>query len=274
MKLSRALSILNHMRHAFSIGLMPTLRAVLASPGLLLRPQELSRVYMAELWAIMGDGPDDTKAKLITPHAYGVVLDLGAGHGNILPYLDKTRVTRYIALEPNTFMHASIRAEAHKIGFNESNGSLVILGCGAEDTNTILQYLKEISGHAGNPVQIDTVVSIRTLCTVPNAPKAMENLICDAVKPGGQFLMYEHVRNKRQDVAWWQHFWTPLWSVVFDGCKLDRDTDVWVKDLQKQVAIDGTMKRASVWRDIEMWGVEGDEEDSMLWHSVGRFVKA
>lgn len=87
--------------------------------------------------------------------------------------------------------------------------------------------------------------------------------------------MYEHVRNKRSDVAWWQRFWTPLWSIVFDGCKLDQDTDVWMKDLQVHLESkgDGAMKGVSVWRELEMWGVEGDEEDSMLWYSVGRFVK-
>lgn len=172
-------------------------------------------------------------------------------------------------------MHPSIRAEADKAGFHEADGSLVILGCGAEDTNKILEALCEISPQADAPIQlVDTVIAIRTLCTVPNAPKAMESIIRDAVKPGGQFLMYEHVLNKRKDVAWWQRFWTPLWSVVFDGCRLDRDTDVWSRDLKMQAEVNGTTTRVSAWRDFDMWHVEENEEDSLLWHTVGRFVKA
>ena len=201
-----------------------------------------------------------------------------------MPYLDKACVTRYIALEPNALMHASIRAEADRTGFHEADGSLVILGCGAEDTSVILQALSEISTSSqtvGAPdlQLVDTVIAIRTLCTVPDAPKAMAALIREAVKPGGLFLMYEHVLNHQADVAWWQRFWTPLWSVVFDGCRLDRDTDVWARELKMHAETDGddhnvAPKGLSAWREFEMWDVEENEEDSMLWHTVGRFVKA
>lgn len=83
MKLSVALSILTDLRFAIQVAIFPTLRAILHSPSLLLRPHALSRAFMANLWVAFGPGTDQdgrpTKQRLITPNAYGVVLDLGAG---------------------------------------------------------------------------------------------------------------------------------------------------------------------------------------------------
>ena len=83
MKLSAALSILSDLKFAIQIAVLPTLRAILHSPSLLFRPHALSRTFMANLWVSFGPGSDEngrpTKQRLITPNAYGVVLDIGAG---------------------------------------------------------------------------------------------------------------------------------------------------------------------------------------------------
>ena len=83
MKLSNALSLLTDIRLAITIAILPTLRDVFRNPTLLFRPQALSRVFMAHLWVIVGDGADlrsrDVKNHLIRPNAYGSVLDIGAG---------------------------------------------------------------------------------------------------------------------------------------------------------------------------------------------------
>ena len=83
MKLSKALSLLTDIRLAISVAILPTIRDVFRSPTLLIRPQALSRVFMAHLWLVFGDGSDlksrDVKSHLITPNAYGSVLDIGAG---------------------------------------------------------------------------------------------------------------------------------------------------------------------------------------------------
>jgi hypothetical protein len=83
MKLSNALSLLTDLRFAITIALLPTLRDVFHNPSLLVRPQALSRVFMAHLWVVYGDGADhrsrDVKHHLINPNAYGSVLDIGAG---------------------------------------------------------------------------------------------------------------------------------------------------------------------------------------------------
>ena len=83
MKLSNALSVLNDLRLATSIAILPTLRDVFHDPTLLFKPQALSRVFMAHLWVVVGEGSDtgsrDVKYQLINPNAYGSVLDVGAG---------------------------------------------------------------------------------------------------------------------------------------------------------------------------------------------------
>ncbi|KAJ3488074.1 hypothetical protein NLJ89_g11653 [Agrocybe chaxingu] len=126
MKLANAFSLLTDLRIAVQVAIVPTLTSILRNPTLLFRPYELSRVFMANVWAVFGDGVDtggkEVKEGLITPNAYGVVLDIGAGHGHTVRYLDRARVGHYVALEPNELMHQHIRAQANAAGYHESDG--------------------------------------------------------------------------------------------------------------------------------------------------------
>ncbi|KAG8833709.1 hypothetical protein FRC17_010172, partial [Serendipita sp. 399] len=96
---------------------IPTLLAAFKKPSLFLHPRTLRDVYFQNVWAFMGDSVDEageiTKRDLL-PRASGVVLELGAGHGHNCKYLDKRKVTKYIALEPNPYMHERIVENATK----------------------------------------------------------------------------------------------------------------------------------------------------------------
>ncbi|CCM00218.1 uncharacterized protein FIBRA_02246 [Fibroporia radiculosa] len=212
---------------------------------------------MSHLWIPFGDGIDENarpvKENLITPNARGVVLDIGAGHGHTVNYLSLDTVTKYIALEPNQLMHAEIRARANAAGFTEESDTFQILPYGAEDVASIVSSL-------GRPDAVDTFISVLTLCSIPNPEDTLAALVELVLKPGGQLLFYEHVLSPRDDVAWWQRFWTPLWSSVFDGCCLDRPTHIYVK-------------RLDLWSSGEVWVGEGESEENMLWHQLGKFVK-
>jgi hypothetical protein len=93
MRLSAAFAIVPQLYLAIKAGLWPTILAISHSPSLLLQPHELSHIFMFHVWRFFSDGVDGntraTKQKLITPHAYGVVLDIGAGESrpliNIVP---------------------------------------------------------------------------------------------------------------------------------------------------------------------------------------------
>ena len=43
------------------------------------------------------------------------------------------------------------------------------------------------------------------------------------LRPGGQFLFYEHVISRRKRVARLQTIANPLWKFATTGCNLDRD---------------------------------------------------
>ncbi|KDR71540.1 hypothetical protein GALMADRAFT_159374 [Galerina marginata CBS 339.88] len=283
MKLSAIFKMALHVLEIARMGLPSTLKAVFYNPRLLFQPAALSRIFLGHVWLVMGEPMDmnssGVKDSLITPNAVGVVLDIGAGHGHTVKYLNRAVVTKYIALEPNVGMHTHIRTHANAAGFHESDATLIILSHGAEDTQSILSSLHKslpkdaYTSHGGKLIQpVDTVVSVRTLCTVPSPQKTIANLVRDILKPGGKFLIYEHVLSELKDVAWWQRFWTPVWSSVFDGCKLDRPTDAWVKDLK--INLDGEEKPA--WTEGKSWKVKGDpsDVDNLFCHRAGRFVKA
>lgn len=264
MRLSAACSIVVDLWLAFRSGIVPTLWAIWKSPRLLFQWHALSRFFMATMWTVYGDGVDENsqsvKQRLITPNAYGVVLDIGAGHGHSARYLDKTRVTRYVALEPNTHMHSKLRKTANAAGFSESDGTLLILPYLAEDISSIVSLIHKHS--------VDTFISIITLCSIPSAEPAVVSLVSHILKPGGAFLFYEHVLSPHSDVRWWQRFWTPIWTKFFGGCRIDRQTDLWIIGMPYESG-----SNQSMWSDADVRRKEGEPEDFLFYHRIGKMVK-
>ena len=150
-------------------------------------------------------------------------------------------------------MFDEIRKSAAAAGFTEDDETFQLLPYGAEDIPQIISAL-------GGPHTVDTLVSILTICSIPDPVKTITDFADLVLKPGGQLLFYEHVLSPREDVAWWQRLWTPMWSTAFDGCCLDRPTHLWVKDLD-------------VWESEELWGKADEDEENLWWHQVGKFVK-
>lgn len=179
------------------------------------------------------------------------------GFGHAVQYLDRSKVTKYIAIEPNASMHASIRSKANEIGFTEADGTLVIVPYGAEHINLVTSAI-------GGLHSIDTMLFFMSLCGVPKPQETSRRLNNELLKPGGLVLFYEHVRSPRSDIAWWQHLWTPITNLMFDGCCLDRPTDVWLENL-------------GIWESVDIW-THGEEEDQpeekLFWYRGGKLVKA
>ncbi|KAL1676542.1 S-adenosyl-L-methionine-dependent methyltransferase [Schizophyllum commune] len=274
MKLSAIWGILAHLWLAVTIGFKPTLLAVFRDPRLLLRPTAVSRIFMAALWETFGPAIDQNiraeKERLIRPHASGVVIDVGAGHGASSLYLDRAKVTKYVAVEPNVAMHDHIRRTAESVGFTDKDGSLVILECGIEDVAVIRAALGTGGprSDAEGPCA-DTIISVLTLCSVPNPQETIRALVRDLLKPGGTLLFYEHVLSHRADVAWWQRSWAPIWRVPFDGCRLDQPTHLWIVEAGDEDNGGGE----GLWALQETWGKDGEPEDALVRHRIGRFAK-
>jgi ubiquinone/menaquinone biosynthesis C-methylase UbiE len=69
----------------------------------------------------------------------------------------------------------------------------------------------------------DTVVGTLLLCSVGNQDRALAE-IGRVLKPGGQYLFFEHVRSDDPKVARSQDRWEGVWRVVAQGCHPNRDT--------------------------------------------------
>lgn len=134
----------------------------------------------------------------------GTVLEIGPGNGCNFSYLPD-RVTRWIGIEPNRFMHDELRAAAAKRGI-------------PTEFRTVTAEAMEVAD-----ASVDCVLGTLVLCSVPD-PRAVLRDVHRILAPGGRFVFVEHVGAPRG--SWlrrFQRFIRPLWSYLADGCHPDRD---------------------------------------------------
>lgn len=137
--------------------------------------------------------------------AEGRVLEVGIGSGLNLPLYGPS-VCAVIGLEPSPELLRMARAR--------TANALVpveLLEASAEEVPLAT-------------ASIDTVVTTWTLCTIPNAHRALAELR-RLLKPGGSLLFVEHGRAPEPEVARWQDRLDPLWQRVAGGCHLNRKID-------------------------------------------------
>jgi len=141
----------------------------------------------------------------VTGAAEGRVLEVGIGSGLNLP-LYGPAVRTLIGLDPSPELleRARTRAAATPV-------PVELLEASAEAVP-----LENAS--------IDTVVTTWTLCTIPDAPRALAEMR-RVLKPSGTLVFVEHGRAPEPAVARWQDRLDPLWWRVAGGCHLNRKID-------------------------------------------------
>jgi ubiquinone/menaquinone biosynthesis C-methylase UbiE len=137
--------------------------------------------------------------------AEGRVLEIGVGSGLNLPLYERT-VRTVMALEPSPELlrmaRECARGTSVPIEFLEASAETIPL----DDRS------------------VDTVVTTWTLCTIPDASRALSEMR-RVLRPGGALLFVEHGRAPELGVARWQDRLDPLWSRVAGGCHLNRKMD-------------------------------------------------
>jgi ubiquinone/menaquinone biosynthesis C-methylase UbiE len=137
----------------------------------------------------------------VVPAATGRVLEIGIGSGVNLPRYSPN-VQQVIGLEPSPKLLGMARdAERRNFPVDLIEGS-------AEEIP-----LENAS--------IDTVVTTWTLCTIPDASRALHEMR-RVLKPGGRLLFVEHGRASDSNVIWWQDRLNPIWKGIGGGCNLNR----------------------------------------------------
>lgn len=140
----------------------------------------------------------------VVPLAVGRVLEVGIGTGLNIRHYDKQRVTHITGLDPALQMHPLALERIAKVGL-----SVDLVGLSAEKIP-----LPDAS--------FDTVLITYTLCTIPDAHSALQEML-RVLKPGGKLLFCEHGHAPDASVARWQDRLQPLWGKVAGGCHLGRD---------------------------------------------------
>jgi SAM-dependent methyltransferase len=200
--------------------------------------------WFANVWAVLGPRIAEGGAPLVSEllsRAHGVVLDIGPGAGNWVHLYPNANarairkdgagaggsaaasssssssstttttttttpppaVVKIYGIEPNLQHHASLRRKVKEAGLD---GVYEVVGAGAEELGRL--------GLGIGKGTVDTVVTTQVMCSVPG-PERLVTELYGYLKPGGVWIVYEHVKTKETGwVEWYQGVFL-LWSCSF-----------------------------------------------------------
>lgn len=153
--------------------------------------------------------------------AKGRTLEIGVGTGLNLSHYPP--VTELIGIDPDPHMLTRARERAsasERVSLEEGDAQNLPFG----------------------DEEFDTVVATLVFCTVPDPQKAM-NEVWRVLKPGGRFLLLEHVRRNTPIAGEALDLLTPLWKPIAGGCHLNRDPERYLEGLRFRRANERTLWR-------------------------------
>jgi ubiquinone/menaquinone biosynthesis C-methylase UbiE len=143
-------------------------------------------------------------------HARGEILEIGFGTGLNLPFYPP-HVEKLYTVDVNAGMSSVARRNIEKSSIEVEHHTL-----NAET----LPFADE---------SFDTVVSTWTLCSIKDTTSALRE-IYRVLKPTGKFIFIEHGLSNEAHIRKWQNRLTPVQRVIADGCHLNRNIEVMVKN--------------------------------------------
>ncbi len=156
-------------------------------------------------------GPDfDTLRERATRGLKGVVLEVGFGSGLNLRHYPRD-VKRILAVDP-ALLGRKLAAER----LARSPIEVEFVGLDGEALPL-------------DDASVDSVLSTWTLCTIPDAGRALSEMR-RVLRPGGAFHFVEHGLSPDAGVARWQQRLNGVWKSVSGGCYINRPIDRLVRD--------------------------------------------
>ncbi|KAK4498015.1 hypothetical protein PRZ48_010671 [Zasmidium cellare] len=183
--------------------------------------------------------------------ADGVTLELGPGCGTQLPRFNPKNLTHVYGVEPNAEIIPALREKIESL--LEIRPLYTAINASFED-ETALKANGIVDG------SLDTVVCMQVLCSVADAKDVMKRAH-RLLKPGGQFLFWEHTASKDRVTVYVQHLWNIIWSPLLGGCAMGVDVET-------------AIMSAGAWDIVELGRDDGSERPYNLLPRVwGRLVK-
>jgi ubiquinone/menaquinone biosynthesis C-methylase UbiE len=144
------------------------------------------------------------RARLV-PHAAGVVLEIGIGSAlNVRHYPPAVRAL--LGVDPS--------AELWRIGRHRL----------ARASFPVWYVTASAEALPVGDECIDTVVMTWTLCSIPDARRALAEMR-RVLRPDGRLIFVEHGRAPDPSVRRWQDRLNPFWARIAGGCQLNRPID-------------------------------------------------
>lgn len=156
--------------------------------------------------------------KQLLKEVSGDVLEIGFGTGLNLPHYPEA-VTSLTAIDPNEGMKTMADQRIEK-------SAIAVETIPLSGENLSLP-----------DASFDNVVCTWTLCSIPDAEKALREAY-RVLRPSGKFFFIEHGLSNEEGVQTWQNRITPIQKIVADGCHLNRKMDELVRSVFDDVSVE------------------------------------
>jgi len=151
-------------------------------------------------------GLSEKRREMLIP-ARGRTIELGTGTGLCLPYYPDA-VSELVLTEPYPHMVVKLQEKVQALSAHKRRTQLVVAPA------------EQLPFEDGS---FDTVVASMILCTVRDPQNALKE-ITRVLKPDGQYLFLEHVRNPDPKIARMQDLIQPGWYLFGNECHCNRPT--------------------------------------------------